>query len=532
MSRLLIQYTHLYKSFDAQILFEDISLTINEGELFALVGKNGTGKTTLLQILAGSTDPSRGNSYFAEGLRIAYLPQEVILEDGGIVAREYMEDASLSLLEKKMAECLKDECRLEEWEKLHEKYESLGGYDRPPLEKILHGLKLDALDLDKRMSDLSSGQRLRVALAKTLIYDPDLLLLDEPTNHLDKDMIIWLTDTLKDRNKKGKGAVVIVSHDRAFLNATCNRLIEISCAKLNTYIGSYDFYIKEKERELADKLKAYEDYKEEVKSLKMQIKAITFTKGKPVPPKDNNIMAYDRRGDKHQKSVARNVNDLKTRLELLEENAPKHPKPKTIKGLRFSQAMLPVSCVIACENISKSFDNNTLFNNVSKTLNKGDRIVLTGKNGCGKTTFLKCMANMLEVDSGEVRITSRAKIAYLDQEVELLPMDKTPRMYFEDRYQLSEEDLRKELHKAAIGGEELLHLPFSNLSVGQRKRLMLLSLILEKPTVLLLDEPTNHLDLATVEALEKALLEFDGALLAISHDKMFIKKIATDVWEL
>ena len=528
MSKLLLQYTHVYKSFDTRTLFEDISLSINEGESFALVGKNGCGKTTLLNILVGSCDPSRCNSYRAPDLRIGYLPQEVILEDEGISAREYMEDASLSLLEKKMAECLENENRLAEWEKLHEEYEKLGGYDRPPLEKLLHGLKLDALDLDKRISDLSSGQRLRIALAKALIKGPDLLLLDEPTNHLDKEMIQWLKETLKGC----KGAVVIVSHDRAFLNATCNRLIDIADAKLNTYQGSYDFYLKEKQRELENKLKAYEEQKEEVKSLKMQIKAITFAKGKPVPPKDNNIMAYDRRADKNQKAVSRNVNDLKVRLELLEKKAPKHPKPKTIKGLRFSPAELSVASIIECDNISKSFGELVVFSNISKTLSKGDRIILTGKNGSGKTTLLKCFANMLEPNSGKVRITPSAKISYLDQEVELLPMDKTPSMYFEDKFQLSEEDLRRELHKAALGGEELLHKTFSNLSVGQRKRLMLLNLVLEKPNVLLLDEPTNHLDLLTLEALEKALLEFDGALLAISHDETFIKKIATDTWEL
>lgn len=327
-----------------------------------------------------------------------------------------------------------------------------------------------------------------------------------------------------------EGATLIVSHDRKFLNQTCNRLIEIKHGKLTCYGGNYDFYREEQERLMERQIKAYEAQEEERSLLKQKIKAVTFSKGKATPPSDRNIMAYDRRGEHHQKSLQRNLDVLKARLAEIEANPLPHPKPKGITGLRFLPTPLASEVAIELDQISKGFGEKMLFTGFNKMICKGDRIVLTGPNGSGKTTLLKCIAGLLPVDSGQIRHAPTAKIAYLDQEVELLPMEKTPLQYFESRFGLSEEDLRRELHKACIGGAEILGRPFSTLSVGQRKRLMLLSLILEKPNVLLLDEPTNHLDFLTLEAFETALLNFEGAILAISHDSTFIEKIATQEW--
>jgi ATPase subunit of ABC transporter with duplicated ATPase domains len=378
------------------------------------------------------------------------------------------------------------------------------------------------------MARLSSGQRARAALAKVLIENPDLLLLDEPTNHLDQEMIHWLEQALKQRS----GACVIVSHDRKFLNRSCNRLIEIRNGKLAYYGGSYDFYLEEQKRILERQIKAYVAQKEERADLKQKIKAITFSKGKAPPPKDRNIMAYDKRGEKHQKSLKHKLDAMKGRLEEIEANLLSHPKPKSIRGLKFAESPLASSVAIELDHASKAYGNKILFSGFCKSICKGDRILVTGPNGCGKTTLLKAIAGNLPLDEGSIRSASTAKIAFLDQEVELLPMEQTPLQYFESKYQLSEEELRRELHKAALGGADLLRRRFSTLSTGQQKRMMLLALVLEKPNVLLLDEPTNHLDFMTLEAFEQALLEFEGAVVAVSHDATFIEKIATQEWRL
>jgi len=527
MSRLLVQFTHLYKSFGLSILFDNISLSIHEGESFALIGENGSGKTTLLKLLTKEILPDQGKVQLDPFISIGCLPQEVTLEDPNVTAREYIEQGPLSALEKQMAILLEQPDKLDEWAQLHDEYEKKGGYRRLPLEQVLKGLKIDA-ELDAVMSTLSSGQRMRVALAKALIEEPDLLLLDEPTNHLDSDMILWLKETLHHRS----GATIIVSHDRKFLNETCNRLLEVRSTKLNYYTGNYDFYLEEQQKILERKMKAYELQVQERAQLKQKIRSTTFSKAKPTPATDRNVMAYDRRGEKHQKSLQRTLDTLKARLAEIEKSPLPHPKPKSITGLRFTPIPLTSTVAIELSDVSQSFDRKIVFSKINKTLRKGDRIILTGPSGAGKTTLIRCILKEASIDSGSIQIAPSAKIAYLDQEVEMFPISQTPLSYFEERFSLSEEDLRKELHKAALGGSELLNRPFSHLSIGQRKRLMLLSLILEKPNVLLLDEPTNHLDLLTLEAFEKALLNFEGTILAISHDSTFIDKIATETWSL
>jgi ATP-binding cassette, subfamily F, member 3 len=528
MSRLLIQFSHLFKSFGSFPLFEDISLSIHEGELFALIGENGAGKTTLLQILSGTVRADSAHLSKAPDLSVGFLPQEIVLSNPAASVRDFLEGGSFADLEKEMAACLEDPGRLAKWAELHEKYEQLGGYRRIPIEQILRGLKLESTLLDLPMSRLSSGQRVRAALAKALIENPNLLLLDEPTNHLDQEMLEWLESALKER----RGACVIVSHDRKFLNAVCNRLVEIKNGQLSTYGGSYDFYLAEQERILERRMKAYETQEEERSILRQKIKEITFSKGKPPPPKDRNIMAYDRRGEKHQKSLQHKLDTMKIRLEEVESNLLLHPKPKSIKGLKFVESPLASAVAIELDHASKAYGNKVLFSDLCKSIRQGDRILVTGPNGCGKTTLLKALAGIVSLDEGSIHYAPTAKIAFLDQEVELLPLDQTPLQYFESRFHLSEEEIRRELHKAALGGADLLNRTFSTLSTGQRKRMMLLTLVLEKPNVLLLDEPTNHLDFMTMEAFEKALLEFIGAIVAVSHDATFIEKIATQEWRL
>ncbi|MCH9627271.1 MAG: putative ABC transporter ATP-binding protein YbiT [Chlamydiales bacterium] len=522
----LIQVSNLSKSFDNRLLFHALSLSIHEGEAIALIGANGSGKTTLLELLVGSILPDSGQVSRSPHLSIGYLPQEVSV--GSCSVKEYLQTGPLTELEARMAACLEQADRLEEWEQLHEQYAQLGGYRRLPVEKVLKGLKLDLSLLEMSMESLSSGQKVRCALGKALLENPQLLLLDEPTNHLDSEMLNWLEVFLQQR----EGATLIVSHDRKFLNHACNHLLEIREGQLFSYGGSYDFFLDEQKRMVERKMRAYAAQQEEKKRLKQKIKALTFAKGNPSAPSDRNVMAYDKRGEHHQKSTQRTLNDLKTRLKEIETHPLVHPKPKTIKGLQFEGPPLATSVAIELDQVSKSFEKHVLFSGLSHVLRKGERVLLTGPNGAGKTSLLRCLVGELPLDSGEIRYARTAQIGYLDQEVERFPMEKTPLEYFADRFQLTEEDLRRELHKAALGGAELLNRAFLELSVGQRKRLVLLVLVLEKPNILLLDEPTNHLDFLTLEALETALLKFEGAVLAISHDAMFREKMGAQEWRL
>ncbi len=486
MSRLLVQLSNISLSFGARLLFNDISLSINRGEVVALIGENGSGKTTLLQLLAKHTPKQ---------YRVCYLPQELV------------DCAPLQELERQMALCL-EQCRLEEWERLHAEYEDRGGYMQLPIEDI----------------PLSSGERVRAWLTRALQENPDLLLLDEPTNHLDEEAIEWLLAMLQKR----EGATVLVSHDRAFLNRSVKNMVEIKDAKLHCYGGGYDYYLEEQKQILARELEAYHEQQKERSMLEQKIKAMTFSKKNPTAPKDRNSMAYDRRGEYYQRSCRHKLDMLKDRLEEIQSAPLHHPKPKSILGLQFSPVGLDCPNALELEGISKAYGDKVLFRNFTKYVERKDRILLCGPNGCGKTTLLRCIMGQESLDSGLIHIARTAKIAYLDQDVEGLPLDQTPLSYFG----LAEQELRRMLHMAAIGGQELIHLPFSKLSVGQKKRFFFLKIILDKPNVLLLDEPTNHLDLITLEAFEKALLTFEGAILAISHDRTFINKIATKIWTL
>ena len=526
MSRNLIQFSHLSKFFGSRTLFEGISLSINQSECFALIGENGAGKTTLLQIMAGLTKPDIGKIQYASNISIGFLPQEVLLLDKEITAREFIENGPLQELEEQMRALendLDEREKLAKWADLHEEYEKRGGYQTVPLEEILHGLKLNQT-LDLPLSFLSSGEKVRMALAKAVIEDPDLLLLDEPTNHLDQEMLSWLQDLLSRR----KGATVITSHDRKFINKVCNGLIEIKNGRLTYYGGNYDFYLEERDRLFEKQLRAYEAIEEERSLLKKKIREIYFCKGRAGAPKDNNVMAYNNRGEKHQASLKRTLNALKIRLEEIEANPLPPPRAKTSIGLQFPLIHTNVS--LELDHISKSFGSNFIFSNITKVIRKGDRILITGPNGSGKTTLLRCIAGLLEVDQGKIKKGEGTKIAYLDQEIEMLPMDQTPIDYFASRFNLTQEDLHWVLHKAALEGADLLSRSFSTMSVGERKRFMLLSLFFEKPNLLLLDEPTNHLDFITLEAFEKCLLQFEGAIIAVSHDQTFIEKIGTEDW--
>ena len=470
---LLIQLSALSKFSGPRCLLNQIDLSVSKGERCALIGENGSGKTTLLQLLAGALVPDSGSIHKKASLQMSYVPQEI--PSAASPLRTFLLEGPLAEFERRLCalvDHLDDPEHLRVWSILHEEFDARGGYRRPPTEDI---------DLDRSLSTLSSGQRMRAALAKALIEAPDLLLLDEPTNHLDHATKNWLLTQLS----HFPGAIILASHDRSFLNATCNRLIEIKNGRLTTYGGHYDFYLSEKEKRLAAALRAYEDQKEEKKLLKAKISSLTFARRKTFAPRDSNIMAYDHRGGKHQKSLQRTLRELNHRLALLENNPLSHPAPKNAS---FPFRPPPLVSHIAIEMREVTF--GTLFSPFTRTVYKGDRILLQGPNGSGKTTLLRLILSLLTPTAGYIYLNSSARIGYLPQEMA----------------------------------------PHPRLSPGERKRDHLLTLL--KTNILLLDEPTNHLDLATLEAFETALLSFEGAIIAVSHDPTFTEKIATDIWTL
>ncbi|MBA3239540.1 MAG: ABC-F family ATP-binding cassette domain-containing protein [Parachlamydiaceae bacterium] len=530
MSRLLIHCTHLCKNFGSQRLFERLSLSVNAGERFALIGENGCGKTTLIKILKGLVLPDEGDVRSAKNLVISYLPQELYDFCPDQTARDYLLDTPLRELERRMAfleRSLDDPDVLTKWAELQADFEQRGGYSRIPIEKVLFPLKID-LALDSLMGNLSGGERMRIALAKVLMEKSDLLLLDEPTSHLDFDMINWLQTMLSERTT----AAIIISHDRKFLNASCNRLLELSNGFVTSFGGSYDFYLQERENMIQRQLREYERQNEEKKSLKEKLHSLTFSQRAPKGPKDSNKLAYNLRGGGHQKSTQRTIENYKTKLAEIESQLLQRPQAKTVRGLNFSPNPLAEKWALEFDHVNKSYGSRPILIDFTGELLAGDRIVIRGPNGSGKTTLLDAVAGLLEIDEGKLQKHSSVKIGYLDQGVRQLPMDQTAAEYFVQHFKLSTEDVCKELHISGLAGVDIIQRPFKTLSLGQRKRMMLLSLVLSKANVLLLDEPTNHLDFQTLEALEKALLSFEGAILAVSHDQTFIEKIATKVWDL
>jgi ATPase subunit of ABC transporter with duplicated ATPase domains len=458
------------------------------------------------------------------------LPQELYDFNPLQTARDFLLDTPLRGLERKMTLLemnLDNPEVLIEWAELQVEFEQRGGYCSIPIEKVLFPLKID-LALDCLMGNLSGGERMRIALAKVLIEKSDLLLLDEPTSHLDLDMIIWLQTMLSESTN----AAIIISHDRKFLNASCNRLLELSNGHLTSFGGSYDFYLQERENILQRQLKEYERQIEEKKCLKEKIHSLTFSQRAPKGPKDNNKLAYNHRGGGHQKAAQRAIENYKIKLAEMETQALQRPQTKIERGLNFSPNPLRDKWALKFEHVNKSYGSRSILTDFKGAILEGDRIVIRGPNGSGKTTLLEAVAGLLEIDSGKIHKHSSVKIGYLDQGVKLLPLDLTAAEYFVQYFQLSPEDVCKELYKAGLDGIDIIDRSFKTLSLGQRKRMMLLSLVLSRANVLLLDEPTNHLDFQTLEVLEKALLSFEGAILAVSHDQTFMGKIATEIWEL
>jgi len=535
----IIKFYSVSKSFGPKTVLSDLSFSISRGERVALIGENGSGKTTLAKMAAGLELPDHGEVRFTDNCAIGYLPQyldlegkrnltlgEWVLESQGNLAKI---SKRLRELENQMANT-SDQQILQsattEWDTLHAEFMANDGYtllDRS--EEYLAALGLGHVELDRPIATLSGGESRRAALATLLLQNPDLIILDEPTNHLDQDVLEWLEDFLR----QYRGAVLLISHDRSFLNRVANGIFELSSTthQLHYYEGNYDTYIETKKKELLDQADEYQKQKEEITSLKRFLKKKTFTPTKVADPKDGNKMAYDRRGERNANSKRKEIARAKMDLESLEKNKLENPIPKDYTGIIFHPKSLDSQYALRLEEVKVTVEDRKLIENLSVTLSPGERIILQGPNGCGKTTLLKLLANRQQPDFGSIEYASQIQIGYLSQEPEFDDPSMTILEYLQSKYSLAEHALRNQLHQIDLIRGEYVKQLIETLSLGQKRRLQLLDLMLSEANVLLLDEPTNHLAPDVIDQLEEVLLLFPGAVLAVTHDRRFAEKVGT-----
>ena len=512
----MITLNHVQKQFGGRVLFKDCSLQIGARDRIGLIGPNGSGKTTLFRIILGEESIDRGEILIAKGVRMGYLPQEVISFRGDTVLGEVLKSiTTITSLQDKM-KILEEELTLitdpkeqeklaKEYGKLHDRFTLLGGYNlEAEAKQILSGLGFRERDFDRRTDELSGGWLMRIALSKILLQSPDLLLLDEPTNHLDLESLIWLENFLINY----PGAMVIVSHDRVFLNHLVDRIAEIEGERIDLYHGDYDHYLMEKEsrREILEST-----YKTQQKKIEQTERFI------------------ERFRAKNTKS-----SQVQSRIKMLEK-IERIELPKERREIRFEFPAPKRSGhrVIEVKNLHKRYGETVVYQGIDLTLFRGDKVALVGPNGAGKSTLLKIMAGVLDYEKGEVILGKDVTRAYFAQhQFELLRPENT---VYEELLSIatdeSQTQLRTLLGTFLFSGEEI-EKKVAVLSGGEKSRLVLAKMLLKPANFLLLDEPTSHLDIASRNVLEMALKQFQGTICLITHDRHLINQIATKVIEI
>ena len=513
----MISVDGLTVEFGGSALFSDISFVINEKARIALMGKNGAGKSTLLKILAGVRKPTRGKVSAPKDTVIAYLPQHLMTEDGRTVFEETAQAfAHLHEMEAEIAALNKElETRtdyesdsymelIERVSTLSEKFYSIEeiNYDAD-IEKTLLGLGFTREDFNRQTSEFSGGWRMRIELAKLLLKKPDVLLLDEPTNHLDIESIQWLEDFLIDNGQ----AVVVISHDRAFVDHITTRTIEVTMGRIYDYKVNYSQYLQLRKERREQQQKAYDEQQKFIAETKDFIERFKGTYSKTL-------------------QVQSRVKMLE-KLEILEVDE----EDTSALRLTFPPSPRSGSYPVTIENVSKSYGDHTVFRNANLTIERGDKIAFVGKNGEGKSTLVKCIMKELEHD-GTLTIGHNVMIGYFAQnQASLLDENLTVFQTIDD---VAKGDIRnkiKDLLGAFMFGGENSAKKVKVLSGGERTRLAMIKLLLEPVNLLILDEPTNHLDMKTKDILKQALMDFDGTLIVVSHDRDFLDGLVTKVYE-
>ena len=513
----MISVESLHVEFGVKPLFTDASFVVNDRDRIALVGKNGAGKSTLLKILCGLQQPTSGVVSVPNDITIGYLPQVMILQDDTTVReeaqkafaditkmKERIERMNQQLAERTDYESADYMALVEKFTQEHERYMMMGAENyEAEIERTLVGLGFERSDFERPTSEFSGGWRMRIELAKILLQKPDVLLLDEPTNHLDIESIQWLEQFLAQSAK----AVVLVSHDRAFINNVSNRTLEISCGRIVDYKVKYDEYVTLRKERREQQLRAYENQQKEIADMRQFIERFRYqaTKAVQVQQKIKQL----------EKIVPIEIDEV--------DNSAMH--------LKFPPCLRSGDYPIICEEVAKSYGAHTVFSNVNLTIKRGEKVAFVGKNGEGKSTLVKCIMGEIPFD-GNLKVGHNIQIGYFAQnQAQLLDESLT---VFQTIDYVAKGEIRLKINDILgafmFGGEES-DKKVKVLSGGERSRLAMIRLLLEPVNLLILDEPTNHLDMASKDVLKEAIRAFDGTAIVVSHDREFLDGLVTKVYE-
>lgn len=510
---MLLEVKKISKYFGAELLFKDISFTVEENEIIGLIGINGSGKSTLLNIISNDLDfdkneKGEGSISLKNGAKIGFLRQNSGLNSDFTIADEMRKpflklDQTLERM-KELESNLNDE-NSEEYARLSSYYEANDGYNIDVLiNRVLNGMGFSDFEKDRVVSTLSGGEKTRLALAKLLLERPELLILDEPTNHLDFETLMWLEDYLKSYN----GAVLVVSHDRYFLDALCSRILEIENKSLYTYKGGYSQYVVLKEHNFEARMKAYRKQQEEIEKLKDYIAK-------------NKVRASTA-------AMAKSREKQLERMDIIE----KPFEYKSSVRLNLSYNIEPPKELLRVMNSSLSIGRKILVNNLSFEIRRGDKVGIVGKNGMGKSTLLKLLLGEIEHTNGKILWAENVKKFYFDQELKSLDTSDSVMDFLHNRFaSLTDGEVRKVLSSVLFSGENVFK-PVNVLSGGEKVKLMFAIMVLTKANVLILDEPTNHLDLNSKEVLESALNDYTGTIILVSHDRYLLNRLTSRIFEI
>ncbi|WP_352419263.1 ribosomal protection-like ABC-F family protein [Proteiniborus sp.] len=515
-----ISLNGISKYYGANKVLEDISFEVHSGDKVGLIGKNGTGKTTILKIIAGIENSDGGILSIRKNATIGYLaqmpdyPQEYKVLDILNIAFEKQNEikAKMRELEKDMASSNEDELEkiMKIYGELQHTYEHIGGYEtEEKLSRVCTGLKFTESMLERSFSNLSGGEKTTVMLGKMLLQNPDILLLDEPSNHLDLESVEWLEEFIGEY----KGSVLVISHDRYFLDNVVTKIVEIEEKKSKSYIGNYSFFVRYKEEMQSIQLETYKAQQKKIKEMEDAIKRFREW--------------GTRAGEEPMFKKAANMEKRIERMDKVDKPTLNQPKIK----VNFTQGERSAQEVICIKGLKKSFGDNAVIENLDLSVKYKERLCILGKNGSGKSTLIKLLLNKYTHDAGEITIGSRVRIGYLEQEIFFEDEEKTVLETINECFMVPESEGRRILAGFLFYGEDVFK-KIKSLSGGEKSRLRLCMMMQEKNNLLILDEPTNHLDIDSREMLEKALENFGGTVIFISHDRYFINKLAERIVEI